>query len=196
MIAWLKGLILEKNISQLILDVNGVGYDIAISNTTFLSLPNEGQSYACFIQTIVREDTLALYGFSERSERSLFQDLIKVSGIGPKVALGILSSVSASEFIGIIQQKKISALVKLPGIGKKTAERLLIELADNFAKLAEALPVENKSMTLARQEAAQALISLGYPTKQAEKVVFSLDDGAKSVDELIRLSLKELSTMS
>ena len=109
--------------------------NVAISMTTFFSLPNEGENYSCFIQTIVREDTLALFGFSARQERSLFRALIKINGIGPKVALGILSSTTCSDFVKIIQQKNLKSLIKLPGIGKKTAERLLIELSDSLSEM-------------------------------------------------------------
>ncbi len=204
MIAWLKGKLLEKKSSQIILDVNGVGYDIAISMTTFFSLPDEGEDYCCFIQTIVREDTLSLFGFSAQQEKTLFRALIKISGIGPKVALAILSSTTCDDFVRIIQQKDSKSLIKLPGIGKKTAERLLIELSDSLSELLEQNPLLDSSLNsslseqaqrsaAARDEAVQALSSLGYQLKQAEKVINSLDDGNKKVDELIRLGLRELS---
>lgn len=200
MIAWLNGILIEKNSSQIVIDVNGVGYDVAISMTTFFSLPNEGEPYACFVQTIVREDAFSLFGFSKKQERALFRILIKVSGIGPKVALGILSSASTDEFVRIIKNKELKSLIKLPGIGKKTAERLMIELSD---KLSDFVSSESYSgsinkespdnFSLAKEEACQALVSLGYMEKHAEKVMNQLDDGTKSVDDLIRLGLKELS---
>lgn len=197
MIAWLQGILLEKSSNQLILNVAGVGYEVAISLNTFFKLPAEGELYQCSIQTIVREDSLALFGFHDVSEKALFKTLIKVSGIGPKVALGILSSTSCSEFVKLIELKDLTTLVKLPGIGKKTAERLIIELSGS---LPESLlsgstdqQTPHQAIRKARDEACQALVALGFPLKQAEKVMIKLDDGQKSVDDLIRQGLKELS---
>ncbi len=200
MIAWLQGILLEKSSNQLVLNVNGVGYEVAISLTTFFSLPEYGDAYACFIQTIVREDTLALFGFHDRSERALFRTLIKVSGIGPKVALGILSSTSTLEFVRVIEQKDSATLVKLPGIGKKTAERLIIELSDCLSDvLSGSAAASNDQVTtqqssaIAKDEACQALVSLGYAAKVAEKAMNRIACDDKTVDDLIRLGLNELS---
>ena len=193
MIAWLQGILLEKSSNQLILNVAGVGYEIAISLYTFFKLPAEGELYQCSIQTIIREDSFALFGFHEVSEKALFKTLIKVSGIGPKVALGILSSTTCSEFVRLIELKDLTTLVKLPGIGKKTAERLIIELSGSLPDplVFGTTDQQNipQSMRKARDEACQALVSLGYALKQAEKVIIKLDDGQKSVDDLIRHSL-------
>ncbi len=194
MIAWLTGSLLEKSASSIVLNVNGVGYDVAISMTTFLCLPEEGAQYACFIHTVVREDAIALFGFNQREERSLFQSLIKVSGIGPKVALNILSSVNAEAFNLIIQTKDSKQLVKLPGIGKKTAERLIIELQDKLPNVdIKPNSTQATSMSSARYEAIQALIALGYQTKQAEGVITSIDDSEMGADGLIRSALRSLS---
>lgn len=197
MIAWLQGLLIEKSSNQIILNVKGVGYEVSISLNTFFKLPVEGEQYECVIQTIVREDTFALFGFHDKAEKALFKTLIKVSGIGPKVALGILSSTTSSEFVRVIELKDAVTLVKLPGIGKKTAERLIIELSGSLPEILVSDQnhegVNPTSMRLAREEACQALIALGYASKSAEKVMIKLDDGNKSVDELIRLGLNELS---
>lgn len=197
MIAWLKGILLEKSASQIILNVKGVGYEVAISATTFFGLPDEGMEYACFIQTIVREDTFSLFGFGEKQEKAAFRMLIKISGIGPRVALGILSSTTVTDFVRIINSKESKLLVKFPGIGKKTAERLIIELSDKITDLLDNNSSDNHDIrinsSLVRDEACQALISLGYLPKHAEKAIDKLNDGNKTIDELIRLGLKALS---
>ena len=192
MIAWLKGNVVEKSSNKTVLDVNGVGYDINISMNTYLSLPDIGQVVSCFVQTIVREDNFSLYGFSTKKERHLFQILIKVSGIGPKVALGILSSISVNDLITILQNKDSKNLIRLPGIGKKTAERLIIELTDQLTKEFK-LEANISVKSQAKDEAIQALVSLGYALKKAEQVIVRVDDGEKSADELIRSGLKSLS---
>lgn len=197
MIAWLQGTLLEKTSNLMIVNVNGVGYEVSISLNTFFNLPDEGGQVGCAIQTIVREDTFALFGFYDKSEKALFKTLIKVSGIGPKVALGILSSTTTQEFVRVIELKDAATLVKLPGIGKKTAERLIIELSGSLPEILVSdqsnMDMRQPTSRLARDEAAQALVALGYAAKAAEKVVAKLDDGNKSVDDLLRLGLNELS---
>lgn len=199
MIAWLSGLVLEKEDNRLVLNVNGVGYEVFISLVTFLSVPSEGESFACCIHTIVREDQITLYGFSQKQERDLFTALIKVSGIGPKVAINILSSISVNEFCQIVNKKEPKALVKLPGIGKKTAERLIIELQDKLnmstdADIASSELADVGNGLVISQEATQALVALGYPLKQAERIINEIKvDDINSTDELIRQALKKLS---
>lgn len=199
MIAFLSGVVIEKSSERMVLDVNGVGYEVFISLNTFFSMPEIGKKYDCLIQTIVREDAITLYGFSEIAAKSLFQALIKVSGIGPKVALNILSSVTPEEFSRVVQRKDPKGLVKLPGIGKKTAERLLIELSDKLPKVADDAPTEAAGLEVrepCREEAVMALVALGYQQRQAEKVISQVDDNHLSTDQLIRLGLKHLSPVN
>lgn len=196
MIAYLKGILMEKDPKGLVLDVNGVGYEVLISMQTLFMLPEQEESVSLYIQTIVREDVFQLYGFKEKIERSLFQILIKVNGIGPKSALSILSSVTPSMLFTILHQKDIKRLVKLPGIGKKTAERLLIELTDKLSHLVNLglADVDESQSSLdnrSQRDAIEALIALGYKPPQAEKLIRQVDDGKMGSDLLIREALKQ-----
>lgn len=196
MIAYLKGILMEKDPKGLVLDVNGVGYEVLISMQTLFMLPEQGESVSLYIQTIVREDVFQLYGFTEKIERSLFQILIKVNGIGPKSALSILSSVTPSMLFTILHQKDIKRLVKLPGIGKKTAERLLIELTDKLSHmvnlgLADVDEAQSSLDNRSQRDAIEALIALGYKPPQAEKLIRQVDDGKMGSDLLIREALKQ-----
>ena len=132
MIARLKGIILEKKPPNLLIDVNGIGYQVAASMNTFFDLPCEGSEVILHIQTIIREDAHSLFGFLVPKERELFCQLIKVNGVGPKLALGILSGISSDQFVQCIQDQDTASLIKLPGIGKKTAERLIVEMQDKL----------------------------------------------------------------
>lgn len=196
MIGWLKGNIIDKHQpGKLVLDVNGVGYDVETSLNTFFQLEEQNNSVSLHIHTVVREDALLLYGFLEKKERALFRALIKVSGIGPKVAMSVLSSIAPDEFIQCIQQKNSAVLMKLPGIGKKTAERLLIEMRDGikqFGEVIENLAVFNV-LPRYQDEAISALEALGYKNQEAVKVVNRIDDGTKTCEQLIRASLQILS---
>lgn len=196
MIGWLSGQILDKyQPGRLVLDVNGVGYDIETSLNTFFQLPE--QSIGLHIHTVVREDALLLYGFLDKQERSLFRALIKVNGVGPKVAMAILSSISPTDFIRSIAQENANVLTKIPGIGKKTAERLVIEMRDSIKQLGEhSLEITNVQVNQHRSqdEAISALEALGYKPQEASKVVNKIDDGIKTCEQLIRESLQILST--
>ena len=199
MIGWLQGKIVDKHQpGKLVVDVNGVGYDVETSLQTFFQLDGQIDSVGLHIHTIVREDALLLYGFLNKQERTLFRALIKVNGVGPKVAMGILSSVTPAEFTQSITSQNITLLTRLPGIGKKTAERLVIEMKDSILNL-----VQNDSIELTHQvnsaiheqnEAISALESLGYKQQDAIKVIKKIDDGSKSCEQLIRQALQALST--
>lgn len=200
MIGWLQGKIIDKQTSgKVVLDVNGVGYDVEISMQAFFQLENEtGKNISLHIHTIVREDALLLYGFLDKQERSLFRALIKVNGIGPKVAMNILSSVGVSEFVQSIHGKNLSFLTKLPGIGKKTAERLLIEMKDSISPFLESeagclMMSQGAEHLNAQIEAISALEALGYKPQDASKVVKKIDDGTKNCEQLIRQALQLLS---
>lgn len=135
MIAWLKGIIIDKDPSDLVISVNDVGYAVEASMNTFYQLPSEGESVGLHIQHIIREDANLLYGFYDKSEREVFRLLIKISGIGPRLALTILSGMTCQELIQCIALKNLAALQKIPGIGKKTAERLIVEMQDKWKQL-------------------------------------------------------------
>ncbi|MDO9478513.1 MAG: Holliday junction branch migration protein RuvA, partial [Pseudohongiella sp.] len=149
MIGRLKGILLEKKAPDLLLDVNGVGYELLAPMSTFYQLPPLGQGVVLFTHLVVREDAHQLFAFLEEQERALFRALIKVTGIGPKVALAILSGVPAEEFVRLVQTNDVTALTKIPGIGKKTAERLVLDMRDRLAAWQSApspgVPVVQKS---------------------------------------------------
>lgn len=196
MIGYLNGQVIDKQQpGRLVLDVNGVGYDVETSLNTFFQLDSLSQAISLHIHTIVREDALLLYGFLDKLERSLFRELIKVSGVGPKLAMAILSSITPQEFAMSIHQQNTALLTKLPGIGKKTAERLVVEMKDKLDTLSLDMKEQVKPLYApAQQEALQALISLGFRAAEAQKALSSLDDGQKTCEQLIRQALKSLST--
>jgi holliday junction DNA helicase RuvA len=196
----LKGILLEKKAPELLLDVNGVGYELLAPMSTFYQLPAIGQGVVLFTHLVVREDAHQLFAFFEEQERQLFRALIKVNGVGPKVALAILSGVPADEFVRLVQNNDINALTKIPGIGKKTAERLVLDLRDKLAAwqsaapgLTPALPeLDNKGLS---EDAETALIALGYKPQDAAKMVMRVlrdkPDISRS-EEIIRLALRAM----
>ncbi|GLQ31247.1 Holliday junction branch migration protein RuvA [Litoribrevibacter albus] len=202
MIGRIKGILEEKNPPQLLVDVNGVGYEIEAPMTTIYQLGEIGTGVVLHTHLTVREDAHLLYGFISKQDRTLFKELIKVNGVGPKMALGILSTLDADQFVGCIHAEDSSALVKLPGIGKKTAERLIIEMKDrlkDWAGVTMALPLEAAAGNApeinanADVEAESALIALGYKPTEATKMINAVKGQASSSEELIRLALKSLS---
>jgi len=195
MIGYLKGILAEKKPNSLILDVSGVGYLVNIPVSTFLELPEEGSALSLFIYTHVREDLLALYGFRTMREKLLFEKLISVSGIGPKVAISFLSGMSADELIPAIQRQDIGKLSTIPGVGRKTAERVSLELREKIPQLlSESTPVaEGKPM---REDLISALVNLGYQQALAERTVKLVLDKSKSdasFEELLKSALHGIS---
>lgn len=198
MIGWLNGQIIDKHQpGKLVLDVNGVGYDVETSLNTFFQIDSTTKDLGLHIHTVVREDALLLYGFLNKEERTLFRALIKVNGVGPKLAMAILSSISPTEFIQCIQQENAALLTKLPGIGKKTAERLIVEMRDSIKNIggegSESTFKPMNSMSNS-DEAISALEVLGYKPQEASKTVNKIDDGGKSSEQLIREALQILSS--
>ena len=193
MIGRLNGTVLEKNPPQILLDVNGVGYDIEVPMSTFYNLPNLGERTQLHTHLAVREDGHFLYGFATDDERSTFRLLLKVSGIGARTALAILSGMSVAELASAITLQEAGRLTRSPGIGKKTAERLLLELKD---KIAKALPAVSSTVALAPQGAqtdiAHALLALGYNEKEALAALKQLP-AEIGVSDGIRAALKLLS---
>ncbi len=195
MIGWLSGQVVDKhNPGKLVVDVNGVGYDVETSLPTFFQVESKEGSIGLHIHTIVREDALLLYGFLEKDERALFRALIKVNGVGPKMAIAILSSISPDDFIRCIQQKDTALLTKLPGIGKKTAERLVVEMKDSLLLIPKMSNNQDIKQSFIREqdEAIKALESLGYKSQEAIRAINKIDDGNKTCEQLIRQSLQLL----
>jgi Holliday junction DNA helicase RuvA len=195
MIAWLSGYVVDSSLlNTIVLDVNGVGYAIETTTPTYTILANEKNKVSLFIHTQVREDAIALFGFLEQEERTLFKALIKVNGIGPKSAIGILSAMSPNMFIQCIQMQDKSMLTKLPGVGAKTAERMLIEMRDilkNAFNSNLSISVSGVIST-SISEAVSALEALGYKYQLALETVKKLDTQGKDAQSLIKMALKEL----
>lgn len=199
MIGLLRGIIREKQPPQLTLDVNGIGYEIDAPMGTFYHLPEVGKEVTLYTHFIAREDGQYLFGFYSKEERSLFRTLLKVNGVGPRLALTILSSIEPNDFVRAVMNNDTESLVRLPGVGKKTAERLIIEMRDKVsawtpAAMPPELFAENKTGTRNQisSDAISALISLGYKPQEASKAVSKVDDGKLTSEEIIRNALKEM----
>lgn len=196
MIARLRGRIIEKTPTRMILDVNGVGYEMHIPVSTFENIGEVETEQEMLTYQHVREDILQLYGFSNYKEKWMFTNLISVSGIGPKLALAVLSGSSADKLQSYIVNREVTALIRLPGIGKKTAERLVMELKDKLGDLPKSMGSEvsgESPFELGRfQEAVLALVSLGHTTSNAEARLSKIaaDDSDLSLDELIKRALQ------
>ena len=194
MIARLEGELLDKQAPCVLIDVNGVGYEVNVSLNTLVSLPKIGANLALLTHFVVREDAQTLYGFISSRERELFRALIKVNGVGPKMALGILSGMTVDEFSTAVFSEDIGLLVKLPGVGKKTAERLVIEMRDiiDSVGLTSAMDSSNENKDV-RLEAEGALISLGYKQQDVSKIMSKLDlKSVSTAEDIIRLALKSI----
>jgi len=195
MIGRIHGKIIEKQPPQLLVDVQGVGYEIASPMSTFYQLPNLGEAVTLHTHMVVREDAQLLYGFASMNERGLFRTLIKINGVGPKLALTILSGMNANEFILCVQDNDAAALVRLPGVGKKTAERLIIELRDKLKD--QDVGISNSANQVSTTpsnspvaDAVSALVALGYKAPEASKMVRAVDTDELQTEEIIRLSLQ------
>ena len=201
MIGRLRGYILEKQPPLVLLEANGVGYEVHMPMTCFYELPELGQEAIVFTQFVVREDAQLLYGFNDKQERALFRELIKVNGVGPKLALAILSGMSAQQFVSAVEREEITSLIKLPGVGKKTAERLVVEMKDRFKGLNGDLFNSSSEITLpataakaaeldAEAEAASALVALGYKPQEASRMVSEIAKPGADCETLIRDALR------
>lgn len=194
MIGRLKGTLLAKQPPSLLIDVNGVGYELEAPMSTIYELPELGREVVLITHYAVKEDAVALYGFHKEAERSLFRTLLKVSGIGAKTALAILSGVSVDEFARFVQVGDISALTRIPGIGKKTAERIIVELRDRIDSIGGggALPAL-AGKTIANDpvaEAAAALAQFGYKPAEVQKLIKDAAEAGDSAETIIRKALK------
>ncbi len=206
MIGRIRGTLIEKSPGQALVECGGLGYEVDIPYTTFFHLPEPGQDVTLHTHFAVREDAQSLYGFASRLDRDLFRLLVKVNGVGPKLAVGILSGLDAQQFIRCVEGRDINALVKLPGVGKKTAERLLIEMADRISQLegqfvpasmgnAEAVAGSSQlaiAGTDPADEAEAALVALGYKPQEAARAITRVAEDGMSSEALIRLALRNM----
>lgn len=206
MIGRLHGIILEKSPPEVVVDVNGVGYELQMPMTCFYELPAVGESATIITHFVVREDAQLLYGFNTKQERQLFRELLKANGVGPKLALAILSGMSATQFVACVEREDVSSLVKLPGVGKKTAERLIVEMKDRlkgwtsydlFTPYTDAAPTDqtgimSPSIDMIESEAIAALLALGYKPQQASQVISKVMKPEMTVESVIREALKSM----
>lgn len=206
MIGRIRGILVEKAPGQALVECAGLGYEIDIPYTTFFHLPETGDEVTLHTHFAVREDAQSLYGFASRLDRNLFRLLIKVNGVGPKLAVGILSGLDARQFIRCVESRDLASLVKLPGVGKKTAERLLIEMADRIGQLeGQFVPTSPDATGMgqmaghaapvgpaATEEAEAALIALGYKPQEAAKAISKVAEEGMTSETLIRLSLRNM----
>ena len=204
MIGRLRGTLIEKMPPEILIECHGVGYEVTMPMTSIYALPELNQQATLYTHFVVREDAQLLYGFANKVERKLFRLLIKVNGVGPKLALAILSGMSADQFVSCVVHDDLSTIVKIPGVGKKTAERLLIEMRDRLKDwqtdstdaLAHMMPSDVKQtsnfVSDAKGDAINALVSLGYSQQQADKAVKSVFTSDKSSEDLIRNALKAM----
>ncbi|EED34231.1 Holliday junction DNA helicase RuvA [Luminiphilus syltensis NOR5-1B] len=199
MIGRIRGILAAKHPPEIVVDVGGVGYEIQVPMTTLFQLPDIGTEVSLVTHFVVREDAQQLFGFVSEVDRRLFRELIKVSGVGPRLALTLLSGMDAREFSRCLQRDDVASLVALPGVGKKTAERLLVEMRDKAGKwLGELSPEMATTVGVApgpapddaREEAEQALVALGYKLADASRLVASVDDSGASSEQLIRRALQ------
>lgn len=192
MIGSLRGRLIAKHPPALTVDVNGVGYELEAPMSTFYDLPASGAEVHLFTHLVVREDAHVLYGFATDAERRLFRGLLKVSGVGPKIALGLLSGISVEGFLRCIETEDADSLVRIPGIGRKTAERLLIEMRDRVASLAgvgEQAHVPGSAGN-AQAEAFSALVALGYKPAEVTRLLKAAEGSDGSIEDLIRRALQ------
>lgn len=198
MIGRLRGQILAKHPPQVVIDVGGVGYEVEAPMSTFYDLPDVGEPVTLVTHLVVREDAHVLYGFLREHDRALFRSLLKVTGVGAKMALAILSGMDAQRFALCVEQEDITALSRLPGIGKKTAQRLVMEMKDRVAGPGIALgPGAAGALTAPAggeplADAISALIALGYRPTDASRMARAADDGGKTSEEIIRAALKSV----
>ena len=201
MIGRLRGNILEKQPPLVLIEAHGVGYEVHMPMTCFYELPEINQEAIIFTQFVVREDAQLLFGFNNKQERTLFRELVKVNGVGPKLALAILSGMSAQQFVTAVERQEIASLIKLPGVGKKTAERLIVEMKDRFIGMHGDLFGGDSTFTLttpsaaqdnndAEAEAVSALVALGYKPQEATRMIAAVKKDHAASQDLIRAALK------
>jgi len=200
----LRGTLLEKLAPEVLIECGGIGYEVTMPMTSIYALPEQNEQAIIYTHFVVREDAQLLYGFANKVERKLFRLVIKVNGVGPKLGLAILSSMSADQFVSCVAHDDVASIVKIPGVGKKTAERLLIEMRDrlkdwqvtNTTAINDSMPLdlnpENTFVSNAKGDATNALVSLGYSQQQADKAIRAVFNAQLSSEDLIRDALKAM----
>ena len=195
MIGYLRGRLLDKRPPTLVLDVHGVGYELDAPMTTFYDLPPPGEDVTVYTHLVVREDAQLLFAFSDLSQRDVFRSLLKVSGVGPRVALAILSTLSTRDFSQAVSDGDVSRLTRVPGIGRKTAERLVVEMRDKVLKQRDEQG-DSKTVVERRdspvEDAVGALMALGYKPLEASRAIRDIDSDGLSSEDLIRQALRQL----
>ena len=205
MIGRLRGILVEKQPPEVLIEVSGVGYEVQMPMSCFYELPNVNEEAVIYTHFVVREDAQLLYGFNTVKERALFREVIKANGVGPKLGLAILSGMTASQFVTCVEHEDVTTLIKLPGVGKKTAERLVVEMKDRFkgwvthdlftpatdAALMNSV-ADSRTSHNAEDEAVSALISLGYKPQMASKVVAQVANPDMTSEAIIRDALKSM----
>ncbi len=196
MIGRLSGTLIAKQVPMLMIDVAGVGYEVEAPMSTIYNLPEVGEQLVLVTHLVVRDDAHILYGFSSLDERAMFRNLIKVNGVGPKMALGVLSAMDAASFARYVIEKDAVALTRIPGVGKKTAERLIVEMRDKLGKVAEEAGKDQPKvagsggMMERTAVATEALLALGYKPQDASRMIAKVEDDSLSSEEMIRQALK------
>lgn len=194
MIGSIRGRLTYKQAPQIVVECSGVGYEVETPLSTFLELPQNGADLFLYTHLLVREDAQILYGFSTEDERLMFRTLLKVNRVGAKLALGILSTMTANDFRRCVELEDTTSLSRIPGVGKKTAERLIIEMRDRIGAVT---PAGGKATPLtveasARNEAIDALVTLGYKPREVQKLISKLDVEDKSAEDIIRMALRQV----
>jgi Holliday junction DNA helicase RuvA len=194
MIGRLRGKLLEKEPPALVVDVHGVGYELEAPMTTFYDLPETGQDVLLYTHLVIRDDAHLLFGFSRTSQRALFRNLLKVNGIGPRVALAILSGLNEQEFARCVATEDVARITKVPGIGKKTAERLIIEMRDKVEPDSNLASADGKTVNVndPAAEAVSALMALGYKGNEASRLVRNVSGNDLTTEDIIRQALRNV----
>lgn len=193
MIGRIEGLLVEVSDNVLLIDVGGVGYEVEVSHNVLTGLPGRDQRLCLYTHFVVREDAQQLYGFASRAERDLFRLYIRITGVGPRLAMALISSVTLPELAASVRAGQVDVLKRVPGVGRKTAERLLVELKDKLPQtIAPALKAVHTGADAAEQEAAGALVALGYRPAEASRLVESIRTEGETVEELVRAALRKV----
>jgi Holliday junction DNA helicase RuvA len=197
MIGFLRGILVHRDPPRLVLDVGGVGYEVEVPMSTWARLPALGAEVQLCTHLVIREDQHLLFGFGTETERGLFRDLLRVNGVGARIALGVLSGISVGEFVRCVQTNDVAALVKLPGVGRRTAERLVIELRERVEAMAEAGLVSavrpaagERAASSPEHEALDALLGLGYRPAEARRMIEQARPEGANTEDLLRAALK------
>lgn len=191
MIASLRGQLMSKQAPVIVIECRGVGYEVETPMSTFLELPATGAEVFLHVHHLVREDAQTLYGFASEEERSLFRSLLKISGVGAKMGLAVLSAMTAADFRRCVEYEDAASLVKIPGVGKKTADRLIIEMRDKFDRSPAGAAGTSSVAANPKSEAVDALVSLGYKVNEVNKLIAHLDVDGQSAEDIIRQALRQ-----